>query len=479
MNLKQGLLLLAIIVTFFSCDDVINEEQTELKFITEEYAPFNYSEDEIASGFSTDLLQEICAEMDLDFNIEFSSWEEAYNTALTTDNAVLFSTALNSQRRDLFKWAGPIASLDWNFYAASGSSLELSDVDDAKDVGNIGVIADYAMEEYLVEEGFTNLSYCTDLNDAFTKLLNGEINLFASDIFTTTKTLELMGESEYAVKNLLTIKTELLYFAFNKAISDDVISEFQSVIDACKDNGTLRNLSEEYLNTSEYPGKLQLYTESYEPLTYANSYGEITGYGTDIVKEIMQRNDIYESIKLSSWDNGYQLALNNPNFCLFTMDRTELREDLFQWVGPIGTNTTYFYTKAGSGITISSLDEAKALNAVGTINSWFSGQYLSELGFTNLVYESDPADMVQRLMNGEVDAFVCTDVTFPDILSSCGYSYSQTSPEFELMASDFYVAFSNNTSASTVELWQNTLDDMKDDGTYSTILSKWFPITNH
>ncbi len=475
MNLKHGLLLLAMIVTFFSCDDVINEEQTQLKFITEEYAPFNYNEDGTALGFSTDLLQEICDEMDMDFNVEFSSWDNAYNTALTTENAVLFSMALNSQRRDLFKWAGPIASLDWNFYAASSNPLELSDVDDAKNVDKIGVISGYAMEDYLQEEGFTNLSYCTDLNDAFTKLLNGEINLFASDILTTNETLESLGESEYAVKDLLTIKTELLYFAFNKAVSDDIVAQFQSAIDVCKDNGTVRNLSEKYLKTSEFPGKLQLYTESYKPLTYADSYGEISGYGTDIVKGIMKRNDIYEPIKLTSWSNGYQLALNNPNFCLFTMDKTELREDLFQWVGPIGTNTTYFYTKAGSGVTINSLNEAKALNAVGTINSWFSGQYLNNLGFTNLVYESDPAVMVQRLMNNEVDAFVCTDVTFPDILSSCGFSYCETNPEFELMASDFYVAFSNNTPKSTVALWQNTLNDMKDDGTYNTILSKWFP----
>ncbi len=475
MNLKQGLLLLAIIVTFFSCDDVINDEQTQLKFITEEYAPFNYREDGIASGFSTDLLQAICSEMDLDFNVEFSTWEDAYNIALNTDNAVLFSTALNSQRRDLFKWAGPIASLDWNFYAASSNLLELSDMDAVKKVDKIGVISGYAMEEYLLEQGFANLSYCTDLNDAFTKLLNGEITLFASDILTTNETLESMGESEYAVKNLLTIKTELLYFAFNKAVADNVVAQFQSAIDVCKDNGTVRNLSEEYLGTSEFPGKLQLYTESYTPLTYANSYGEITGYGTDIVKEIMKRNDIYEPIKLSSWSNGYQLALNNPNFCLFTMDRTELRKDLFQWVGPIGTNTTYFYTKAGSGITINTIDDAKALNAVGTINSWFSGQYLNDLGFTNLVYESDPAVMVQRLMNNEVDAFVCTDVTFPDILSSCGFSYNETNPEFELMASDFYVAFSKNTPEGTVELWQKTLDKMKEDGTYNTISSKWFP----
>ncbi|MEZ5104627.1 MAG: transporter substrate-binding domain-containing protein [Draconibacterium sp.] len=476
MDTKTYVLLFAIIVNFLACtDDAITENKTELKFISEEYAPFNYSNNGVSSGLSADLLQNICQQLDIKCNIEFSLWDDAYNTALNNENAVLFSTALNSQRRDLFKWAGPIASLDWSFYASSNSSLVLTDLDAAKTVNKIGVITEYAMEEYLLDEGFTNLSYCEDLSDAFSKLLNGEIDLFASDIYTTKDALEKLGESEYAVKSLLTIKTDLLYFAFNKAVSDDVVEQFQSAIKTCKDNGVLRRLSQQYLHTAEYPGKLQLYTESYKPLTYSDKYGEITGYGTDIVKEIMQRNAVYEPIKLSTWTNGYQLALNNPDFCLFTMDRTELRENLFQWVGPIGTNATYFYTKAGSGISINSLDDARALTAVGVINSWFSGQYLSKQEFPNLVYESDPAVMVQRLMDGEVDAFVCTDVTFPEIVAASGFSYNQTTPEFKLMASDFYIAFSNYTPASTVVQWQNALDQMKSDGTYNAILSRWFP----
>lgn len=463
-------------IFFTSCNiDDHETKQTPLVFISEEYKPFNYTENSSPAGVATDLLNVICKLLNLKFEIEFKDWNQGYNETLNTDNTVLFSTVLNSTRKDLFKWAGPYASIDWNFYTASGSSVRISDMDDAKTLARIGVISNYAIEEYLVEQGFTNLVYCTDLDDAMTKLLANEIDAFPSDRYTTKATLEKLGHSTFSVTSQLTIKTELIYFAFNKNTSDEVIADFQNAIDQCKANGLLKQLSQKYLNTSEYPDVMQIYTESYPPLTYMTSYGEITGFGTDVVKEIMARNNLYVPIKMSSWSNGYQLALINPNFCLFTMDKTDIRKDLFQWVGPIGTNTTWFYTKAGSGISISSLADAKALGKIGTVSSWFSTQYLQQQGFTNLVYESDPAVMTEKLMTGQVDAFVCTDITFPDILRDLGYEYSTVTPAFSLMASDFYIALSTNTPASLVNTWQSTLDEMKSDGTYSAISGKWFP----
>ena len=479
MKKLKSILAYSLVATCFlssSCNkDDHDSSQVQLRFISEEYKPFNYTENSKAAGLAPDLLKEICSQLNLECKIEFLPWEEGYHAALNNENTVLFTTSLNSNRKDKFKWAGPIASLDWNFYATSQSSISLDDLDDAKMVSKVGVMADYAIEEYLVEEGFTNLVYCANNIEALNKLLKGEIDLFPSDPYTTESALESMGQSPYAVIPRLTVKTELLYFAFNINTSDDIVAGFQDAIDRSKKNGKLKELTQIYLNTSRYPDILQIYTEPYPPLTYRDKNGEITGYGADIVKEIMKRNQIYYEIHLSSWRNGYQLALNNPNFCLFTMDRTEIRENLFQWVGPIGTNTTWFYTKAGSGITINSLNDARNLNSVGTVNSWFSTQYLQNQGFTNLVYDSDPEILAEKLLKGQIDAFVCTDITFPDILKQLGFKYNTVTPAFSLMSSDFYIAFSNTTSTGIVAKWQSAFEAIKNEGTLDAIKQKWFP----
>lgn len=476
-NLQRLLTYLFVVtgVLFQSCDKNDPDPSAKLRFISEEYKPFNYTEDSKPAGLAADLLKDICSQLDLEYRVEFLTWEEGYQAALDQANTVLFTTTLTSTRKDKFKWAGPIASLDWNFYAAPQRSISLNNLDDAKAAGKIGVIADYAIEEYLIEEGFTNLVYCADHMEALNKLLSGEIDLFPSDRYTTESGLESIGRSPYAVNPVLTIKTELLYFAFNKNTPDELVSAFQGAIDLCKKNGKLKELSQIYLNTSSYPDVMQVYTEPYPPLSYQNTEGDITGYGTDLVKEIMKRNKTHYDIHLSSWRNGYQMALNNPNFCLFTMDRTAIRENLFQWVGPIGTNTTWFYTKAGSGITINSLADARNLQAIGTVNSWFSTQSLQDQGFNNLVYDSDPKVLTEKLLNGQLDAFVCTDITFPDILTSLGYDYGEVDPAFALMSSDFYITFSANTSPAVVASWQAALNTLKNDGTFDAIRQKWFP----
>ncbi len=481
MRTKTQFLLPALLAIFFmlvfsQCRKSHSDGYPfEFTFISEEYNPFNYTQNGELTGLAPEILRGICEELDIPFEVDVLPWEQGYNKALQDDNAVLFSTILNKTRRDLFKWAGPIASIDWIFYSSAQNPLFLNSIEEAKTVNKIGVLPDYAITQYLIEQGFTNLVYCTNDADAFQKLLNGDIDLYPSNKLSAQASLTSLNKLYYAVAERLVIRTDLVYFAFNKKIPDNVVADFQSEIDRMKQNGTMGSLYRKFMNSSDFPESFQIYTENYPPLTFRDAYGNITGFGSEVTREIMNRNKVYADINLTLWSIGYELALQNPNFCLFTMDRTPARDSLFQWVGPLGTNTTFFYTKTGSGISITSLDDARNLNAVGVVNSWFSAQYLISLGFTNLVSNADPVVMTQKLMNGEIDAFVCSSVTFPDILRSAGYTYNQVTPAFSLMSSDYYIAFSKNTPASIPAKWQAALDAMKADGTYNAIRNKWLP----
>lgn len=476
--MKRILIILvsAILLLLVNCKENTDDSYPfQFRFLTEQYKPFNYVENGELTGLAPEILKEICQHLNIPFEAEVLPWEDAYTIARQSPNAVLFSTILNAERKDLFKWAGAISSVDWSFYSSSQNQIPLNSLEDAKKISRIGVITDYAITQYLVQEGFTNLVYISDNIEAFDQLLNGDIDLFPSDKITAEAALDELGMSYYSVTAQMKILTDMVYFAFNKAIPDQVVADFQQEIDRMKENGSLRLWHEEFMNSPDVPGTLLVYTEHYPPLTFMDSYGQITGFGSEVVFEIMQRSRMFADVKLSQWNIGYELALYNPNFCLYTMDRTEERDTLFQWVGPLGTNTTYFFTREGSGIDINSLEDAKNLSAVGTVSSWFSDQYLRELGFINLVSDGDPRVVIEMLMLGEVDAFVCSAVTFPDLLEGLGYQYSQVVPSFALMSSDYYISFSKNTSTALVNQWQETLEDIQLDGTYDAIYQKWFP----
>lgn len=227
-------------------------------------------------------------------------------------------------------------------------------------------------------------------------------------------------------------------------------------------------------NVSSKENELQILTENYPPLTFEKD-GEVTGFGTEVVREILYRLNIPDNIRVLPWEEGYNLCLKNPNVVLFTMKRTELRENLFHWIGPIGSNNTIFYAKKGSGIQVKNMDDAKKVSKIATCSAWFSEQNLKDAGFTNLASSPVPTENVRQLVEGEVDLSIFTDITIPEIAIQAGYSIDDLEPVFTVSTGYFYIAISKTTPHSLVELWKQTFRAMYEDGTFKKIYDKWIP----
>ena len=222
------------------------------------------------------------------------------------------------------------------------------------------------------------------------------------------------------------------------------------------------------------PASLKMYTEEYPPVTFMKD-GKVSGFVTDMVREIIARQGIPDNIRLTSWDEAYKLALINPNVVLFSAERTEKREKLFQWVGPVGKNSSIFYTKKGSGIRMKSLEDARKVTAIATTANWFTEQDLKDRGFTNLISSPLPTDNVRQLMKGEVQLCVFTDITVAEIVKNAGYTMDDLEPVATLSSTYFYIALSLGTPLDVVQKWQATLDSIKEDGAFEKIYRSYIP----
>lgn len=221
--------------------------------------------------------------------------------------------------------------------------------------------------------------------------------------------------------------------------------------------------------------ELLLLTEDYPPITYAGADGQITGLATEVVREIMKRLGVDYQIRLMKWDDAYGQALHLPNVVLFSTERTAAREDYFNWVGPVGSNSTYFYAPQDSKLKINSLDDAKNVAKIATCSSWFTEQYLRDQGFNNLQSYSDPKDDVRQLIDKKADLSVFTDMTVGNLVESAGYSPEEIKPLYRLMETQFYIAISRGTSADIVAKWQGAFEQIKADGTLAAIYKKYVP----
>ena len=220
---------------------------------------------------------------------------------------------------------------------------------------------------------------------------------------------------------------------------------------------------------------LQIYTEISPPLQMQGADGKLVGIGADTVQEIQKRIGNKDPIRVVAWSWGYAAALQEPNVLLFSMARSAQRDPLFQWVGPIAESSYCLWMKADAKVVVKSLDEARSLHAIGVYQDDVRDQYLSQLGFRNLIRSTDNEVNAGRLALGSLDAFAGSAAEIASAAKAAGYQpadFKKAIPLFKLQA---FLAFSRNTPRATVAVWKNALEAMRKDGTFERIFHKYSP----
>jgi len=450
-------------------------ETAHLQIFTEDYPPLNFKVNGEVTGQAAEVVRELIRRTGTDAEIKMTGWQEAYQATLDQADTALFSVVMTPERKDLFQWVGPVSVLNTNFYAPAGVNITIASLDDVRKIDSIATVSGYYAEELLKnEESFTNLKSYPDEASALRALLDGEVQLLASNNTVIPSVLENLGLAMDELENAFTISTDLTYIAFSTDTSPQLVAQWQEKLDEMKDQGIFAGIYSRWMPGEIPPGKIQLVTEEYPPVTFLGDE-KPTGFVTDMVREITVRLDIPDNINLTSWKNAYKMALLHPNVVIFSMDRTEAREDLFHWIGPVGQNSALLFAKKGSGISINSMEEAKNVASIATTTEWWTEQHLKAEGFTNLVSSADPAENVRQLMDGRVELSIFTDLTIPEIVRNAGYGMEDLEPVITVQQNYFYIGISRGTSPEIIEKWRSTLDDMKKDGTFEKIYREYLP----
>jgi len=220
--------------------------------------------------------------------------------------------------------------------------------------------------------------------------------------------------------------------------------------------------------------ELELLTEENPPLNYSEN-GQPKGLSIDVVQEIQRRVGSRDPIKVQPWARAYRTASTVPHVALFGTARTAAREEMFQWVGPVATAVASLYGKRGSGLRITSLEEAKSAGRILVVRDFYTHQLLEKLGFTNLELVPKPETMVKMAVNGRAPLMFVGNLTLPDLLEKAEAKRSDVELLYTVTSIQTYIAFSLGTPKEIVNAWQAALDGMKRDGSYAVIYAKWLP----
>jgi polar amino acid transport system substrate-binding protein len=456
----------------------------ELTIISEENPPFNFNKNGVFTGSATEVVREIMRRLNQPAGIEVMTWARAYQLARTRPNVVLFSTARTKEREDLFHWVGPIFKVRFGFYARKGSNLVLTCLADAKKVGAIATYKDDVREQLLKSMGFTNLDSSKSPASNLKKLLAGRVDLWLYSNLGVPSVAEQMGINPDDVEFILPFKDFFAYIAVSKGTPQAVVAKWQETLEAMKRDGTFEKISRQWLPAESVPRfrpvarhsqlasvKMKIFTENSPPANYLEK-GRLKGLSVEIVREILRRLKMPDNIQTVPWARGYTLALTQPNVALFSTTRLPQREKLFKWVGPLYSQTWGFYARKDSSIKISSMDQARAVARIGTYYKDAKEQYLLANGFRNLVSTNNNLGNIRHLMDGSIDLWVSSDFNMPYLAQQAGINADRLKLVFPFKRVQNYIAFSNQSSDSLVTLWQQTLDELKHDGTYDRLCIK-------
>lgn len=125
-----------------------------LTVYTEEFPPYNFSEDGRVVGVSTEVVEIIMNKTGLDYEISIYPWARTYKYAKDRPNSLIFSISRRTNREDLFKWVGIITPSRHSVFAlGSRTDINIETLEDLKK-HIIGTTIGDAREAYLLNNGF-------------------------------------------------------------------------------------------------------------------------------------------------------------------------------------------------------------------------------------------------------------------------------------------------------------------------------------
>lgn len=210
----------------------------DLRFITENYAPFNFMSDGKLQGIAIELLLDMFDQAGSTKSVDDIAvlpWARGYHLAQTVKNTVLFSTTRTAERENLFKWVGPISPTRISVIAKKKSEIVVEHLENLNRYRVVAVREDIG-ELLLRSNGVDPNSIFTarSAQNATRMLIFGRVDAWAYEENVAFWNLQNTGARVTDYEVLHVLEESDVYFALQKDTSDDLVQALQQAFDAVK-----------------------------------------------------------------------------------------------------------------------------------------------------------------------------------------------------------------------------------------------------
>ena len=217
-------------------------------------------------------------------------------------------------------------------------------------------------------------------------------------------------------------------------------------------------------------------TEEYPPYNMVGADGTPTGFAVELLGGIFKKlgaSVTEKDIQMVPWARGYNDVQKKPNTCLFSTTRTEERENLFAWVGPIYTSTFDAMALKKRDFQVTSPEDLVSLRA-GVVRDDVGDALAQSFGIKNIERAPNNEPNIKKLNAGRIDIWIYGERAAKIQLAEAGFNPEDYEPVWTLSESSLCYAFHKDTDPALLEAMQKALDELKEDGTYQNLVNKYF-----
>ncbi len=214
--------------------------------------------------------------------------------------------------------------------------------------------------------------------------------------------------------------------------------------------------------------QLNIITEEWEPYNFKKD-GVVQGISVDMLVLMLERigsTQGRKDIQIYPWARAYMVLQKEPGTLLFTTARTEEREHMFKWVGPISETYINIYALKGGKVTLNSVDDLKKYK-IGTVRGDVTEDILIKKTDLNRKDFKQVTKLVQNtkmLMLGRIDLIVCSKETMIATCREADLDIDKFEYVFLLDSTHAYYAFHKDTPDSVIAIFQTAFDELKNEG---------------
>jgi len=221
---------------------------------------------------------------------------------------------------------------------------------------------------------------------------------------------------------------------------------------------------------------LTFLTEHYPPFNYEED-GKLRGIAVETLREMLKLVDTektVQDVKLWPWARGYSRVLNTKNTVLFSTARTEAREKLFKWVGPIAPSHVVVLAKKSRKVKVDSIEILNQYR-IGVVRDDIGELLLLQMGVKkeNIHQTISGISAARMLHSDRIDVWA-----YEEIIALWNLRIIKGNPQdyetvYSLKRAQYFYAFHKDTDEQIIKTLQEALDQLKTSGVFVKIVDKY------